>query len=282
LPKRTPSSPSPDAAPDDATHPQRPAAADPDCERRLAVLERYLTPARQRRLEHALTHRRRHIAAVVDGIHDLGNAAAIMRTCDGLGVHDVFIIDRAPRYRAARRTTQGSHKWLDIHRFPDPAACVADLRARGYVLAGAALDARSVPLSDLDLSQPLAVTFGNEKDGLSPAMLAACDVLFHIPMLGLSQSLNVSVAAAIALYDLQRRLTDLRGPNGDLPPDDLEALRELFYRKAVQSADAILTRELGQPPPPLLQPTDGITAALDAIDDAALAADALADPPDTP
>jgi tRNA (guanosine-2'-O-)-methyltransferase len=264
--KRISTTPTPAADAPSVSAP-RPCAADPDRERRLTILERFITPERQGRLEFALQHRRRHLVAVVDGIHDLGNASAIMRTCDGLGLHHVFLVDQAPRYRAARRTTQGSHKWLDIQRFTDAPSCAADLRARGYQLAGAALDPRSVPLSELDLSRPLAVVFGNEKDGLSPAMLDACDALFHIPMLGLSQSLNVSVAAAIALYDLQRRLSDLHGPGGDLSPTELDGLREVFYRKAIQNADAMLTRELGHAPPPLLQASEGMIAALDALDD---------------
>lgn len=245
---------------------------DSEREARLVVLEKYMTPERQKRLEYALAHRRKNLVAVVDGIHDLGNASAIMRTCDGLGIQHVYLVDQAPRYRAARRTTQGSHKWLDIHRYTETKPCVEALRAAGYRIVGAALTGTSITLDEIDLSGPVAVVLGNEKDGMTAEMTAACDDLFYIPMLGLSQSFNVSVAAAIALYDLTRRLRERDGVLGDLAPEELDGLREIFYRKAITNADQILTRELGQVPPALLQDAEGMVAALEAQEAAAAAA----------
>jgi len=136
------------------------------------------------------------------------------------------------------------------------------LRNAGYTIAGASLDT-SIRLADLDVSRPIAVVLGNEHSGLSPAMIDACDTLFRIDMHGLSQSFNVSVAAALTLQDvLRRRPPSPTGRRGDIPAAELDALREIFYRKAVQHADAILERTLGVAPPPLPKP-GGIIAHLD-------------------
>lgn len=248
--------------PDSEQTTTRRAALDPAREARIAVLERYMTPERRSRLEHAVLHRRHGVAAVVDGIHDLGNASAIMRTCDGLGIQRVYLVDQAPRYRAARRTTQGSHKWLNIQRFREAGPCAEALKAQGYWIVGAALTGASITLDQIDITKPLAVVLGNEKDGLTPQMMAACDQLFYIPMVGLSQSFNVSVAAAITLHDIVRRLRARDGAQGDLSPEEQDALLEVFYRKAVTNADLILTRELGQAPPPLLEESEGMIAEL--------------------
>lgn len=227
----------------------RPPCADPERERRLAILEQWMTPHRLARVENTLRNRVTQIAVVVDGIYDLGNAAAIMRTCDGLGVHRVYLIDSCTGSLPPKRTSQGAHKWLEINRYPQPQPCIEELREQGYLIAGAALSDHSTPLEELDVSRPIAIAVGNERDGLSKTVLDACDVHFHIPMYGFSQSFNVSVAATIALHDLLRRYDDLRPSKkwrGDMSPEALDVLRDDFYFKAVNNAEAILARELGE------------------------------------
>lgn len=235
----------------------RPTSPDPEREARLAVLERYLTDHRRRRIEHALVSRIGSVAMVVDGVYDLGNASAIMRTCDGMGVHRVYYVETVEQYKPAHRTAQGSNKWLSLRRFDDPLSCAEAVRADGYALYGAALEGSTHTLETLDVSRPVAIVLGSEHDGLSRPMMDACDALFRIDMRGLSQSYNVSVAAAISLYSVLTRRAALAGPGapvmppGDLSPAVTDALREEWYRKAVKNSEVILERELGVAPPPI-------------------------------
>src|SRR5690606_6117348 len=139
-------------------------------------------------------HRRSSIAMVVDGIYDMGNASAIMRTCEGLGVHHLYFVLDQEKSKASGRTSQGAHKWLSVQRFLDPVACAQAAKAQGYRLIGAALEAEQT-LEQIDFGGPIAVVLGSERDGISPAMLGECDALYRIEMRGLVQSFNVSVAA---------------------------------------------------------------------------------------
>lgn len=245
-------------------HYTRPEALDPEREARLEILERHLTPRRQQRLEEALNNRVSSVAMVVDGVYDLGNASAIMRTCEGLGIHKLFFVEATVTLKTSRRSSQGSHKWLSINRYATPAECAQAVRAAGYRIYGAALEAEDT-LDTLDLSSPIAIVVGAEKEGLSQEMLAECDGFYRIPMRGLVQSFNVSVAAAMTLFELlqrRRREKGLEGDWGDMPQEELDMVREIFYRKSVQHADRILERELGVAPPPMPEP-DALYAELD-------------------
>ncbi|PIV98761.1 MAG: TrmH family RNA methyltransferase [Deltaproteobacteria bacterium CG_4_9_14_3_um_filter_63_12] len=245
-------------------HYDRPEAQDASREARLRVLERQLTPRRQQRLEEALHNRVSSVTMVVDGVYDLGNASAIMRTCEGLGIHKLFFVEPTVSLKTSRRSSQGSHKWLSISRFATPVECAQAVRAAGYRIFGASLEAEDT-LDTLDLSSPIAIVVGAEKEGLSKEMLAECDGFYRIPMRGLVQSFNVSVAAAMTLFEImqrRRRELHLDGDWGDMAPEELDAVREIFYRKSVQYADRILERELGVAPPSMPEP-DSLYAELD-------------------
>ncbi len=229
--------------------PLRPAATEAGRERRLQVLERFLTPARQANLEHALRHRVRNVAMVVDGITDLGNASAIMRCCEGHGVYRLFLIEKVKRFKPACRSALGSHKWLEIRRFNDVSTCVEAVRAQGFRLFGASLEG-STEVRQMPVDGPLALVFGNEHAGLSDEMLAACDGFFRIAMHGVVQSYNVAVAVGIALHEVlgRRAAMQAHGRWGDLDAVQMDVLREIYYRKAVANSQRILEHSLGEVP----------------------------------
>ncbi|MDX9719305.1 MAG: RNA methyltransferase [Myxococcota bacterium] len=234
---------------DSAEQALRPSSPDPEREARLQVLERYLSPERQRRLESALAKRTERLTVVVDGVIDLGNAAAIMRSCEAMGLHRAFFVDRGWQHKKPSRGSQGAHKWMDIKAFADVDGCVECVKGMGYRLIGASLDAER-SLTELDTSGKVAFVLGSEHDGLSEAMLQRCDERYRIDMHGLVQSLNVAVAAAISLFHALNQETPEQ--RGQLDPSLRDALREDFYRKAVHHSEQILRRVLGAVPPLLL------------------------------
>jgi len=141
------------------------------------------------------------LTAVLDGVHDAHNISAVLRSCDAFGVQNVHLIGDSKTLRPNREITRGCQKWLTLHFHPDATACAEVLHAEGFQLWAAVPDRAAKPLDELDFGgKKIALLFGNEKDGVSDALAAAADGTYFIPMAGFSQSLNVSVAAAVSLY----------------------------------------------------------------------------------
>lgn len=164
------------------------------------------TENRIRRVETVLARRRPDLRVVLEEVRNTHNASAVIRTCDAVGVLDVDIIyagnDEFPVNRAI--STQ-AHKWLRFHRHSSAADCFADLRDKGFVIAATHLDEKAVPYTEIDFTRPIAVVFGNEAEGVSPAALEQADILLKIPMFGMAQSLNLSVSAGVILYEAVRQ-----------------------------------------------------------------------------
>jgi tRNA (guanosine-2'-O-)-methyltransferase len=193
-----------------------------------------LSPRRRFHLEQALRHRTRTLATILAGTHDPHNQAAVMRTCESLGLQEVHLALGEEEFRPSPKVTQNAHRWLDVVSHPDFAAVAGELRNRGFKLFAAALDEPAQSLYEIDFTRPVAVVFGSEPTGLPESILAACAGSFTIPMYGLSQSFNISVAAAITLsWAVEARRRAWRAP-GDLDPEELMALRRRFYETAAR------------------------------------------------
>lgn len=210
----------------------------------IELLDGYLTDRRRERIHEILENRTYSLAIVVEGMVDTGNVSAVMRTADGFGIQEFHAIDTASAYKNSKRTSQGTEKWLDRYRWRSPAECVADLHNRGYRVVAADIDEGARPINEIDFSKPTALAFGNEMDGLSPELLKLADDKAMIPISGFVQSFNISVAAAVCLYqarlDRERRL----GHHGDLSGDDRERLRAVFTIKSVKHARKLIERAL--------------------------------------
>lgn len=217
----------------------------------LAVLKPYLTDERQARLEAALAARTRRLVVVLEDVFDEHNSAAVLRTAEALGVLEVHYAPRTVGFKVSKRVSLGTHKWIDLARSPNVTQAAAALKARGYRVAGAALRGDTVPLWALPLDRPLALVFGNEHQGLSKEALAAVDCSYAIPMVGFVESFNLSVAAAISIYDLMQRLRHSDLPLG-LAPDDAARIRATWYALSVKAAPELLARE-GLPMPAMAQ-----------------------------
>ncbi len=192
-----------------------------------------LNAMRRFRIEQAIHNRTRSIITLLDGIHDPHNQAAIMRTSEALGLQEVHLVssDEQP-FRPSPRVTQNAHIWLDLVSHPSFEQAADDLHRRGYELWAAGLGEAARPLEGVPVDRPIAFVFGNESLGLSEQAQSGSDGVFRIPLSGFSQSLNVSVAAALTLWwAVGARRTKL-GRIGDLSDQEQMKLRRLFYRQA--------------------------------------------------
>lgn len=194
-----------------------------------------LLPPRQARIDAVVAARIGSVCVVLDSIIDPHNAAAILRTADALGVGEVHLVETEIEALITQRITRGCERWMDLSVHPRPEACVASLRARGFALYVA--DAQGTRSLDQVAAQPrVALVFGNEHTGVGDALRDAADGTFAIPMRGMVESYNVSVAAGITLHAVARDRP------GDLAEPARRALRARFLMESVRNPDLVIER----------------------------------------
>ncbi|CAM1333322.1 TrmH family RNA methyltransferase [Tenacibaculum aestuariivivum] len=176
----------------------------------LAYLEGFITDKRKETFNSVLNKRTRHFTVVLEDIYQPHNASAVVRSCDIFGIQDVYAIENRFTNKVSRHVAKGSQKWLNINRYKEDGdntkACLDDLRAKGYQIIGTTPHTDSCMLSDFDVTKKSAFVFGAEKDGISDYIKQEADGFLKIPMVGFTESLNISVAAAITLNDVTARL----------------------------------------------------------------------------
>ncbi|NDE15053.1 TrmH family RNA methyltransferase [bacterium] len=181
------------------------------------LLSPSMTEARRERLLRAANNRTGQIRLVVQDIHHPHNVSACLRSAEAFGVADVDVVCLKEKFRPST-VAKGVADWLRIHKFDSIDACVAHLRAKGYVLAAGYPDAK-VSMFDLPVDRPVAVVFGNEHEGVAREWRDHIDIPFTIPMVGLVESLNISVSAAVTLNQLTRKARQELGDGRYLLPE---------------------------------------------------------------
>lgn len=153
--------------------------------------------------------RTKHIAVVLENIYQSHNASAVVRSCDCFGVQDVHVIADKKKYEVNREVAMGAGKWVTTHHYKNQntESCLNQLKKEGYRIIATSPYADKT-LKTLDLSQPVALVFGTEKDGLSQQAIDLADETIRIPMYGFTESFNISVSAALSLNTLRDRLMD--------------------------------------------------------------------------
>lgn len=166
------------------------------------------TARRQERVRSVLRRRQPDLTVVLENIHDPHNVSAILRSCDAVGVlraHAIYTIEEPPAGAFSRQTSASAAKWVEVQRHESVASGFEQLHADGFTILATALGAGARSLYDWDLTQPIALVLGNEMRGASDDAIALADGLIEIPMAGMVQSLNVSVAGAVCLYEAFRQ-----------------------------------------------------------------------------
>jgi tRNA (guanosine-2'-O-)-methyltransferase len=202
--------------------------------------EALVLDVRKEKIDRVVALRTRTFTVVLDRLEDSFNMAAVMRTCEGLGVQEVHVVENpdAP-FVPNSKVAQGCDKWLDVKLYKDFASCRTHLKDRGFTLLASAVGEGSQSLYSLRFDQKLALVFGNERFGVSEDALASVDGTFWIPMRGFTQSFNISAAASAAISRAVAWREEHLGGMGDLSPEEAHTLRERFYVLSVKQRKRI-------------------------------------------
>ena len=212
----------------------------------LKALDPMITEERKRRIDSVSRQRTYAVVPVLENLYDRGNASAVMRTAEALGFQRVDVIEPGDRFKRANRVTQGADKWLDVFNWPESSLCIADLKARGYRVLATSFEAGAMAIDEVDFSQPTALIFGNEKDGVAPSTRALADGAVVAPMHGFVQSFNISVAAALCLYQAYRDRLQRLGRQGDLSEEQRMVVRALFSVRSARNPERLIERLLSK------------------------------------
>jgi len=162
-----------------------------------------MTPERKARIEAVAARRQPDLTVFLERVHKAHNVAAILRTCDAVGVMDAHAVPPTGGIPPLNHTAQGAQRWVRLHRHHDAVEGLRELECRGFARYAAHFSDRAVDFRQPDYTRPTAIVLGTEKFGVSDEALAECDGEIVIPMAGMTRSLNVSVAAALILYEAQ-------------------------------------------------------------------------------
>lgn len=208
----------------------------------LATLAPFVSEARAQRIEEILAARLSSLSIVLENLYDPHNGAAAIRSVEAFGLTHIHVIETAQQFQSAPAVTIGCEKWIDVQRHTEVATCARVLRSRGARLY-ATLPGVSRTIADIDVSEPVAILFGNEHEGLTAEAIAACDDRVSLPMYGFTQSFNLSVSVALVLQELSGRRRKLLNRPGDLGDQERAQLRAEWYVQSVKAAAQILGRE---------------------------------------
>ncbi len=208
----------------------------------LSYLEGYLTDKRKLLFKKVLEDRTRHFAVVLEDIFQPHNASAVVRTCDIFGVQDVHAIENKYTNKVSRHVAKGAQKWITSKRYKtdgdNTKICLDNLRDKGYQIIATTPHNDSCLLQDFDITKKSAFVFGVEAEGVSDYVKEQADGFLKIPMVGFTESLNISVAAAIILQDVTTKLRNST-VNWQLSDQEKEELYFDWVKKTIKNVDKI-------------------------------------------
>lgn len=214
-------------------------------EKILGYLQGYLTPRRKALFEKVLQERTNHLSLVCQDVYQLHNTSAVVRSCDVFGIQNLHVIEEKFPRRIDKEIAMGAQKWVDINRYNSAKECISTLRKKGYRIVATSPHDDSLMLDDFDISSPAAIFFGTEKEGLSDEVLEEADAIVKIPMVGFTESLNISVSAAITLHVLTQKLKK-SGIDWRLSEEEKDQIRMDWTKKTIKNSDQIIQRFLNQ------------------------------------
>lgn len=207
----------------------------------LEYLKSFLTPQRQSRIEAVLSQRTRHFCVAVEDVYQLHNTSAVMRSCDVFGVQDLHVIEERNLKRIDREIAMGAQKWVDVHRHHKVEDCIDELRQQQYQIVATTPHTNDVLLSDFDITKKSCFFFGRETEGLSDTVLQQADCFLKIPMVGFTESLNISVSAAIILQSVTSKLRN-SAINWQFSHEEINKQYLKWIKKTVKDYDKIVAR----------------------------------------
>jgi tRNA (guanosine-2'-O-)-methyltransferase len=183
-----------------------------------------IVPERLKRMYDVLSQRTRYISILMEAVDDKHNQSAVIRSAEAFGIQDIYVVRGKAEFEPNDYITKSADKWVTIEQKTDIETAIGDLQSQGYQVLASYLGDDSRPLEDIDLSKPTVLLFGNEHSGVSEKAIELTDGKFIIPMHGFVQSLNISVAAAISMYEVTNRAKEVAGPRYYLTLDEKKKL----------------------------------------------------------
>lgn len=207
----------------------------------LEHLKSYLTERRLALFQQVLAERTRHFTVVTEDVYQVHNTSAVIRSCDVFGIQDLHVVEENLGKKMDREIAMGAQKWVSVHRHSNIEDCIGKLREQGYQIVATTPHDDSQLLADFDVCKKSAFFFGKESDGISDTVIEWADAMLKIPMFGFTESLNVSVSAAIILQQVVTRLkqSDI---SWQLSSEEKTALELQWTKKTIKSADEIIAR----------------------------------------
>ena len=207
----------------------------------LEHLETFLTDSRREKFTKVIQQRTKHFTVATEDVYQLHNTSAVIRSCDVFGIQEVSIVEERNSKRIDREIAMGAQKWVDLNRYQTVKGCIDDLKQKGYQIVATTPHTNDTLLNEFDVTKKSCFFFGRETEGVSKAVLNAADCYLKIPMVGFTESLNISVSAAIILQHVTTKLKQTN-INWELTEEEKLEKRLDWVKKTIKSYDDIVER----------------------------------------
>lgn len=206
-------------------------------------LKQFLTDERLSKIEHFSQESSDFVLPVMEDVYQFRNAAAIVRSVEACGFHHVVALEEENVFNPNLKVTKGAETWVKVEKMPNNLDSLKEIKNRGYKILAVSPEKNATMLPDYDVKEPIALVFGTELEGVSDEILDFADETLAIPMYGFTKSFNVSVAAAICMYELKQKLMK-SNLNYKLSNEKLLELKIRWAKNSIKSSEQILERFL--------------------------------------
>jgi len=206
-------------------------------------LSEFISENKRSKIEQVLAMRTRHMTLAVEDVYQPHNASAVVRTCDSYGIQEMHIIENRNKYTISTDVASGSAKWVDLVQHNkeenNTVSCIKHLKSKGYKVIATTPHNNDVPLDELDINSPIALLFGNEQEGLSQEAIDLSDGFVKIPMFGFTESLNISVSAAICMHALISKIHKLDPALWKLSEEEKLNIKLRWVKSIIKKSDLL-------------------------------------------
>ena len=213
----------------------------------LQHLQTYLTDRRNNLFQKVLSERTRHFTVVTEDVFQLHNTSAVMRTCDVFGIQDLHVVEEKVSKRIDKEIAMGAQKWVDFKRYSSITDCIQSLKNSGYQIIATTPHDNSTLLQEFEVAKKCAFFFGRESEGLSDIVMNSADGFLKIPMYGFTESLNISVSAAIILQSVVSKMKQANVNWQDSEEEKFE-LEMDWLENAIEASEEITERYYSENP----------------------------------
>ncbi len=207
-------------------------------------LQQFLTDERLSKIEHFSKESSDFVLPVMEDVYQFRNAAAIVRSVEACGFHHVVALEEENVFNPNLKVTKGAETWVQVEKMPNNLDSLKEIKSRGYRILAVSPEKNATMQPDYEVKEPIALVFGTELEGVSDEILDFADETLAIPMFGFTKSFNVSVAAAICMYELKQKLIK-SGIEYQLSDEKLLELKIRWAKNSIKSSEQILERFLG-------------------------------------